>query len=98
MQKVKVHRYVSGKRPDYAPISSSEEDSDNDGFVEHQHQQRVNRIPPRPHSPPAPEPEPIENVDSKDPRLRRLGKKLRHDSDDSDQETRLMRHRYVKFW
>ena len=28
MQKVKVHRYVSGKRPEYAPESSSGEDTD----------------------------------------------------------------------
>lgn len=34
MQKVKVHRYISGKRPDYAAESSSEDDSDSDGFVD----------------------------------------------------------------
>lgn len=33
MQKVKVHRYVSGKRPDYAPRSSSEEESEDEEFI-----------------------------------------------------------------
>jgi len=33
MQKVKVNRYVSGKRPEYAPRSSSEEESDDEEFV-----------------------------------------------------------------
>ena len=33
MQKVKVHRYVSGKRPDYAPHSSSEDESEDEEFV-----------------------------------------------------------------
>lgn len=34
MKKVKVHRYVCGKRPDYAPRSSSEDESENEDFVE----------------------------------------------------------------
>lgn len=34
MQKVKVHRYVQGKRPEYAPESTSEEESDDDDFME----------------------------------------------------------------
>ena len=34
MQKVKVHRYVSGKRPEYAPESSTEEESEEEDFVE----------------------------------------------------------------
>jgi len=33
MQKVKVHRYVSGKRPDYAGRSSSDEESEEDDFI-----------------------------------------------------------------
>ncbi len=33
MKKVKVHRYVSGKRPDYAAVSSDEESEDED-FLE----------------------------------------------------------------
>ncbi|XP_043279340.1 microfibrillar-associated protein 1-like [Venturia canescens] len=34
MKKVKVHRYVSGKRPDYAPAASSEEESEEDDFID----------------------------------------------------------------
>lgn len=34
MKKVKVHRYVSGKRPDYAPTASSDEDSEGEDFLE----------------------------------------------------------------
>lgn len=33
MQKVKVHRYVSGKRPEYAPSTSSEEMSEGEDLV-----------------------------------------------------------------
>lgn len=36
MQKVKVSRYVSGKRPEYAPRSSSEDESDEEEFISHQ--------------------------------------------------------------
>lgn len=35
MQKVKVHRYVQGKRPEYAPESTSEEESEDDDFLEY---------------------------------------------------------------
>ncbi|XP_050529024.1 microfibrillar-associated protein 1 [Daktulosphaira vitifoliae] len=34
MQKVKVHRYITGKRPQYAPQSTSEEESDDEDFIE----------------------------------------------------------------
>lgn len=34
MQKVKVHRYVSGKIPEYARNISSEESSDDEDFIE----------------------------------------------------------------
>lgn len=34
MQKVKVHRYVQGKRPEYAPESTSEEESEDDDFLD----------------------------------------------------------------
>ena len=33
MQKVKVNRYVSGKRPDYAAAHSSSEDSEDEEFI-----------------------------------------------------------------
>lgn len=35
MQKVKVSRYVSGKRPEYAPRSSSEDESEDEEFISH---------------------------------------------------------------
>lgn len=38
MQKVKVHRYVSGKRPDYAQDVRSDSDSDEDDFLERRNQ------------------------------------------------------------
>lgn len=34
MQKVKVQRYISGKRPEYAQYESSEEESGDDDFVD----------------------------------------------------------------
>lgn len=33
MKKVKVHRYVSGKRPEYAPASSDDEVTDEEDFT-----------------------------------------------------------------
>ena len=33
MKKVKVHRYISGKRPEYAPASSDEEVTDEEDFT-----------------------------------------------------------------
>ena len=68
MQKVKVHRYVSGKRPDYAPLSSSEEDEDED-FIDIK-RLRLGRA----GSPVENEPTITEIVEDilDDPRLRRL--------------------------
>lgn len=34
MQKVKVHRYISGKRPEYAHYRSSDEESEDDDFID----------------------------------------------------------------
>ncbi|CAG9824065.1 unnamed protein product [Phaedon cochleariae] len=62
MQKVKVHRYVSGKRPDYAQDARSESESDEEDFLE-----RKNHLA----SAPSPEPEKSDD-DLDDPRLRRL--------------------------
>ncbi|XP_050296710.1 microfibrillar-associated protein 1 [Anthonomus grandis grandis] len=63
MQKVKVRRYVSGKRPDYAQDLRSDSESDEDDFLERRHIPR--------------EPSPERPVDSdeeelNDPRLKRL--------------------------
>lgn len=40
MQKVKVQRYISGKKPDYAQGASSSEESDIDDFIEQQKPER----------------------------------------------------------
>ncbi|XP_030754040.1 microfibrillar-associated protein 1 [Sitophilus oryzae] len=62
MQKVKVHRYVSGKRPDYAQEVPSDSDSDEDDFLERRH--HINK---------EASPELIRSDDElKDPRLKRL--------------------------
>lgn len=62
MQKVKVHRYVSGKRPDYAQDVRSDSESDVEDFIE-----RRNLVVS------APSPEPVKSDDEmNDPRLRRL--------------------------
>lgn len=84
MQKVKVHRYVSGKRPDYAPQDSSESDSDNEDFLDkrnrHSHRSR------------AKSPElPTVNNEKDDPRLRRLQSSF----PDNDTEIRTERHRRI---
>ncbi|CAC5381935.1 microfibrillar-associated protein 1-like [Mytilus californianus] len=80
MQKVKVNRYVTGKRPDYAADSSSEESDDE---FELQRQKK------------APKEEPVEQEEKepevKDRRLRRL--QDRETTQDSDEEDRVTRHR-----
>ncbi len=43
MQKVKVNRYVSGKRPDYAATHSSSDDSDDEEFIRPRKQPRGRR-------------------------------------------------------
>ncbi|XP_018573461.1 microfibrillar-associated protein 1 [Anoplophora glabripennis] len=79
MQKVKVHRYVSGKRPDYAQDARSDSDSDEDDFLERRNQ-----------NPPAPSPEPHKSDDElNDPRLRRL--KIA----ETDTEVRPERRRHI---
>lgn len=80
MQKVKVHRYVSGKRPDYAQDARSDSESDEDDFLE-----RRNHISRKSPSPPTTKID--DEVD--DPRLRRL--KIR----DADTEIRPERKRHI---
>lgn len=80
MQKVKVHRYVSGKRPDYAQDQRSDSESDDEDFLE-----KRNHAPIRPPSPEAPK----SDEDMNDPRLRRL--KIR----ENDTEIRPERRRHV---
>jgi len=69
MQKVKVHRYVSGKRPEYAPVSSSEEESEDElPFDRHTRQAS---------------PDQDDYTVRDDPRLRRLQQRD-HDLEDRD--------------
>lgn len=98
MQKVKVHRYVSGKRPEYAPASSSEEESEDDDFLERQR---------------ASSPAPIDEIEKlpesmvvDDSRLRRLKTRQteiieeRNDGDedeeDDDEARRVRRRRHIQ--
>lgn len=81
MQKVKVHRYVSGKKPDYAQDVRSDSDSDVEDFVIR-----------RNHITSAPSPEPEKSVgddEMNDPRLRRL--KIT----ENDTEVRPERRRHI---
>ncbi|XP_059118452.1 LOW QUALITY PROTEIN: microfibrillar-associated protein 1-like [Peromyscus eremicus] len=59
MEKVKVKRYVSGKRPDYAPMESSDEEDEEFQFIKKAKEQEA-------------EPEEQEEDSSSDSRLRRL--------------------------
>uniref|UniRef100_A0A182PC44 Micro-fibrillar-associated protein 1 C-terminal domain-containing protein n=1 Tax=Anopheles epiroticus TaxID=199890 RepID=A0A182PC44_9DIPT len=87
MQKVKVHRYVSGKRPEYAQYASSDEESEDDDFLENrrayeEQQQREdsddNDLP--------------DDVD--DPRIRRL-QAIRAEPQDDLERERKERHRTI---
>uniref|UniRef100_A0A8B9PJU9 Microfibril associated protein 1 n=1 Tax=Apteryx owenii TaxID=8824 RepID=A0A8B9PJU9_APTOW len=66
MEKVKVKRYVSGKRPDYAPMESSEEEDEEFQFIKKAKEQEV-------------EPEEQEEELANDPRLRRLQNRISED-------------------
>ncbi|KAM9493254.1 microfibrillar-associated protein 1 [Clarias gariepinus] len=65
MEKVKVKRYVSGKRPDYAPMESSDEEEEDFQFVKKGKEAE-------------PEME-LEEEDVSDPRLRRLMNRVSED-------------------
>ncbi|XP_063241761.1 microfibrillar-associated protein 1 [Bacillus rossius redtenbacheri] len=93
MQKVKVHRYVSGKRPDYAPVSSSEEESEDDDFIA---QQKRRHLAERLGSPEPDEGAEGEEMEVDDPRLRRLKTRRGDEADDEREEhTRVERHRHI---
>ncbi|KAM3926406.1 microfibrillar-associated protein 1 [Leptodactylus fuscus] len=66
MEKVKVKRYVSGKRPDYAPMESSDEEDEEFQFIKKGKEQDVELE------------EPPEESTS-DPRLRRLQNRMNED-------------------
>lgn len=44
MQKVKVHRYISGKIPEYAKNLSSDESSEDEDFIEHKKNIVINKV------------------------------------------------------
>ena len=66
MEKVKVKRYVSGKRPDYAPMESSDEEDEEFQFIKKAKEQEAG-------------PEEQEEDSSSDPRLRRLQNRISED-------------------
>lgn len=63
MEKVKVKRYVSGKRPDYAPMESSDEEEEEFKFAKKGMEMEL---------PEVEQQEEEEEVDVSDPRLKRL--------------------------
>ncbi|KAG7201600.1 hypothetical protein KM043_004341 [Ampulex compressa] len=90
MKKVKVHRYVSGKRPDYAPAASSEDESEDEDFLERRTHKTYE------------DPDAIADVsaqtqvkirDEDDPRIRRLTRLERQR--ESNTEVRVERHRQI---
>lgn len=66
MEKVKVKRYVSGKRPDYAPMESSDEEDEEFQFIKKAKEQEM-------------EPEEKDDDLASDPRLRRLQNRISED-------------------
>lgn len=75
MQKVKVQRYVTGKRPDFAPQESSDEEEEFD-FVRGQKRQTTM-------------PAPRTDTEKADRRLRRLQERqLDEDDEEDDEESR----------
>lgn len=89
MQKVKVHRYISGKRPKYAPVSSSEDESEDEDFLENQRQKEYSPTPEQLELPPE------KLLTTEDRRLKRLieRKALERENDD-EEDDRLKRRRY----
>ncbi|KAI9590545.1 microfibrillar-associated protein 1 [Glossina fuscipes] len=101
MEKVKVQRYISGKRPDYAKENSSSEESDLEDFLDSrrrqlaatQHDKRYRRHdkedPTR--KEPSDHDETVEEID--DPRLRRL--RARPIEAEVLEQERMERHRHI---
>ncbi|KAF4519947.1 hypothetical protein B566_EDAN015039 [Ephemera danica] len=103
MQKVKVHRYISGKRPDYAPDSSSDAESGDEDFLQRQRAKRYARavaavattVATKEEATSEPEQEIEEEI--QDRRLRRLKRTVEDRSDDDeDVLERGKRHRQVQ--
>ncbi|XP_050410136.1 microfibrillar-associated protein 1 [Patella vulgata] len=72
-EKVKVNRYVTGKRPEYAPDSSSDEDEEHFGIE----RQAVSKQDVEP-----------SDLETTDRRLRRLQEREQYESDDDDRVAR----------
>ncbi|CAD7081659.1 unnamed protein product [Hermetia illucens] len=89
MQKVKVHRYISGKRPEYAQGSSSEDESDIEDFIDHR-KEKVRREDAEQTEELASREQQPEEED--DPRLKRLKAKQ---LEEEETEDRLARHRHI---
>lgn len=84
MKKVKVQRYVSGKRPDYAPASSDEEEEEEEDFTRPQR-----GAPPSP-----PQHKSLTEAEMADPRLRRLlAQRAQAAGSDEEMETDVPRRR-----
>jgi microfibrillar-associated protein 1 len=88
MQKVKVHRYVSGKRPEYAPASSSDEESEDEDFLEMQKQKD-----------PSPQPDDYTSqhesiLATDDPRLKRLISRKVYEAEQPEDLEEKVRRRY----
>ncbi|KAL8618942.1 hypothetical protein ACOMHN_020361 [Nucella lapillus] len=89
MEKVKVTRYVTGKRPDYAPDSSSDEEDDF-GF----HAKTTAQQPRVEEEEEKEDDEEQQEQEVQDHRLRRLQQRERATADDSDEDVdRVTRHR-----
>ncbi|XP_011199673.2 microfibrillar-associated protein 1 [Bactrocera dorsalis] len=92
MQKVKVQRYVSGKRPDYALVGSSSDESDLEDFIDHRKraaQAQLERRSQREHA----EVHSGDEGEVDDPRLRRL--RTRPEDQEELERERRERHRHI---
>jgi len=101
MQKVKVQRYISGKRPDYARrFSDSESEEEEEDFVSKKNDARQDDS--RSPSPSYGDLEALQRASVNDPRLRRLlAARIRErdeeaEGDDEDRVARLKRRRMVQ--
>lgn len=99
MQKVKVQRYISGKRPDYAQYASSGEETDDDDFIDNRKMIKPNfgklDGPPDKIAMAEQNLEDSDDDDVNDPRLRRLRTRRYEDEDDVGEE-RYERHRHIQ--
>lgn len=97
MQKVKVQRYISGKRPEYAQYVSSDEESDEEDFSDRKTQTQKSYSRAEEISLEISRLEHSAQVQGQlhidDPRLRRLQQVQRVEKDDDDE--RLQRHRHI---